>query len=131
MPRLLSIAFAAGAFGALVSGLFAWACGYYGLFAKAGVAMAPALGSAWMYSRIVLGGLWALLMVLPVTRQPVVLGLFLSLGPTLFQLLWIYPFVSGHGLLGSELGFWTPAVVWGLNLVWAYAAVLWSRAAGY
>lgn len=128
MLRRLSLAYMAGFVGALVASLALWAAGRYGLTAKLHVAIAPALGLYWLYPRLVVGGLWGTQLLLPVTRRPFVLGLLISLAPTLLMLLWIFPYRSGQGWLGLELGLLTPAVVWAANLVWAWTAVLWSRA---
>lgn len=128
--RALSLAFAAGLAGALVSSLAMWAAGRYGVTAALGVGIAPALLPAWLYARLVWGGLWGLQLLLPLRRSPFVLGLVLSVAPTAFQLLWMFPYRSGYGWLGLELGVPTPVLVWLFNLIWAWSAVAWWRATG-
>ena len=130
MLRTLSLCFAAGVVGALVNSLAAWAAGRYGLTAALGVGLAPVLAPAWIYSRLVWGGLWALQLALPLRRSPVLLGLLISIAPTVFQLLWVYPYRLGYGWLGLELGLLTPVLVWAFNLVWAWSAVAWLRWTG-
>ena len=46
-----AVSFAAGAFGALVNSVAVWAAGAYGLTARLGVAVAPALTASWLYPR--------------------------------------------------------------------------------
>ncbi|MEQ1440264.1 hypothetical protein AAG565_12965 [Fontimonas sp. SYSU GA230001] len=130
MPRSLSLAFAAGVFGALINSLAVWAAGRYGLTAALGVGIAPALIPAWLYPRLVWGGLWGLQLLLPLRGPAVMLGIVLSVAPTLFQLLWMFPFHSGYGWLGLELGLLTPVLVWMFNLVWAWSTLAWLHLTG-
>jgi hypothetical protein len=51
----------------------------------------------------------------------------MSLGPSLVQLLYIFPTVQNKGLLGLKLGALTPVVVILLNAIWGVAAALWLR----
>ena len=60
-----AVSFAAGAFGALINSPGVWAAGAYGLTASIGVAIAPALTAGWLYPRLVWGGLWGFLFLLP------------------------------------------------------------------
>ncbi|MGH8445347.1 MAG: hypothetical protein ACREVL_08770 [Solimonas sp.] len=130
MLRGLSLSFAAGLVGALVASIALWAAGHFGLLAKLHVAIAPALGLYWLYPRLIVGGAWGLQLLLPITQRPLLRGLVISLAPTLLTLLWIFPFQTGQGWLGLELGLLTPMVIWAGNLVWAWTAVIWSRATG-
>jgi len=63
-----SLAYAAGAAGALASTLTAWTFGYFGAPAAMGVKLAPEFTASWLYMRLVWGGLWGLLFLL-LTRQ--------------------------------------------------------------
>jgi hypothetical protein len=130
MKRLL-ICFGAGCLGALANCLAVWACGKYGITAALGVRMAPALTSDWLYPRIVWGGLWGLLFVLPLLNsRPIAKGLFMSIFPTLFQLLVVFPLQSKKGYLGLDLGTMTPVFVIVFNFVWgvvASLAIRWAR----
>ena len=49
-------------------------------------------------------------------------GIVLSLAPTAFQLLYLFPRESGHGLLGLGLGTLTPVFVLAANALWGLAA---------
>jgi hypothetical protein len=128
--RAWSLAFMAGLVGALVSAIALWAAGHFGVLAKLHVAIAPVLSVHWLYPRLIVGGLWGLQLLLPIGRSPLMRGLLISIAPSLFFLLWIFPFKTGQGWLGLELGLLTPAVIWACNLVWGWTAVLWSRATG-
>ncbi len=118
MKKLL-LCFAAGCLGALANSLAAWFFGDLGITTYFHVSMAPALSPAWLYPRIVWGGIWGLLFVIPVMNaNPVSKGLFLSLFPTLIQLLVIFPLKARKGYLGFDLGTLTPVFVIFFNMVW-------------
>jgi hypothetical protein len=124
MKKLL-ICFAAGCLGALANSLTAWAFGEYGINKQLGVAMAPALTAGWLYPRIVWGGIWGFLFVLPfMNTRLITKGALISLFPTLVQLLVIFPLKAKKGYFGLELGLYTPVLVIFLNLVWGVAAAL-------
>ncbi|NKF23175.1 hypothetical protein G7Y82_12685 [Solimonas sp. C16B3] len=128
--RSLSLAYAAGTVAALVSSVALWAAGHFGVTAKLHVGIAPVLTFNWLYPRLVIGGLWGLQLLVPLSRGPFVRGILLSLAPTLLLLLWIYPFHDGLGWGGLRLGLLTPLLVWAVYLVWGWTAVLWSRSTG-
>jgi hypothetical protein len=119
--RSLSLCFAAGAAGGLANGLALWAAG------QLGVAIAPGLTPGWLYPRLVWGGLWGALLLLPVAGGWLRRGLLLGLAPALFQLFVVFPFWQGRGWLGVELGALTPVVVLGANAVWGVAAAGWLK----
>lgn len=124
MKKLL-ICFAAGCLGALTNSLAVWAFGEYGITKQFGVAIAPALKLAWLYPRIVWGGIWGLLFVLPFLNSRLITkGAIISLFPTLVQLLVIFPIQANKGYFGLELGMYTPAVVVFFNLIWGIVAAL-------
>ena len=129
--RQLSLVFAAGVVGALANSVALWGAGTSGLTHALGVRIAPALSPEWLYPRIVWGGLWGLLFLLPLASQRwVAQGLALSLFPTLVQLFVIFPYRTGAGVLGTQLGTLTPLVVLGANAAWGLAASAWLRATG-
>ncbi len=131
LPKDLGAAFSAGAFGGLANGLAVWLFGRLGITAALGVGIAPGLSPAMLYPRIVWGGLWGFLFLLGRPRGNAwKRGLVLSLGPTLVQLLYIFPLKSGQGVLGLDLGLLTPLFVVFFNAVWGLAAVLWFRLSG-
>jgi hypothetical protein len=122
----ISLVFAAGCFGGLVNSLAVWIAGEAGINAALGVAIAPRLSAAWLYPRLVWGGIWAILFLLPfMQRRLLFKGLILSLGPSLVQLLVVFPLKAGKGALGLDLGMLTPLLVLVFNAVWGLAAAAW------
>ena len=108
MKKLL-IFFAAGCLGALANSITVWAFGHYGITQALGVAIVPALSSSWLYPRIVWGGIWGLLFILPMLDSKLLRkGSLLSLFPTAVQLFVVFPFKAGEGMAGLELGAFTP-----------------------
>lgn len=123
--------FAGGALGGVANALAVWLAGAAGITQALGVAIAPPLSPAMIYQRMVWGGIWGLLMALPVLRGSIFWrGLVFSLGPTAVQLLLVFPHVADKGLYGLELGALTPGFVALFNAVWGWAAAAWLRAAG-
>jgi hypothetical protein len=126
----LSHAFAAGCFGGLVNSLVVVLCGDYGLTARLGVRLAPHLSLSWLYPRIVWGGIWGVLFLLPLSaRSSLTTGLILSLGPSLAQLFVVFPYKAGKGMMGLDLGTMTPLFVLFFNAFWGVAAAFWMKLA--
>lgn len=125
-PASISRALTAGALGGLVNSLLVWSFGASGLTAALGVALAPAWTSAWLYPRVVWGGIWGLLFLLPILEtRPLTRALVVSLAPTLVQTCVVFPFVAGKGWFGLELGMLTPILVLVFNAAWGIAASVW------
>lgn len=123
----LSLVFAAGCWGALWNGLAIWLFGALGIAPALGVHIAPPLTPAFLYPRLVWGGLWGLLFLLPLGRRwsfPL-RGLLFSLVPTLVQLFLVFPFKAQKGVMGLQLGYLTPLLVVFYNAVWGYTAGWW------
>ena len=124
MKKLL-IFFAAGCVGALANSITVWAFGNYGITKALGVSIAPALSSSWLYPRIVWGGIWGLLFILPMLDSKLLRkGSILSLFPTAVQLFVVFPFKAGKGMAGLELGVFTPLLVLFFNWVWGIATAI-------
>ncbi|MEN8759979.1 MAG: hypothetical protein ABF303_16085, partial [Desulfobacterales bacterium] len=99
--RKLSLYFSAGALGGLTNSAAIWLAGMTGLTTYLQVKIAPAWTLPWLYPRIVWGGIWGLIFLLPVAKSRVFArGVLLSLGPTLVQLFWVFPFKAHAGYLG-------------------------------
>ncbi len=129
--KKITISFGSGCVGSLVASLALWLAGFYGITEVLGVTMAPAISVKWLYPRVVWGGLWGFLFVLPVFSKSIVRrGVVLSLGPTLFQLFVFYPHLAGKGIMGLGLGALTPLFVFVFNAVWGISTALWVRFAG-
>ncbi|MEH6639526.1 MAG: hypothetical protein V7717_09650 [Porticoccaceae bacterium] len=124
MKKLL-IFFAAGCVGALANSLAVWQFGQLGITSAFGVSIAPSLTPDWLYPRIVWGGLWGLLFILPLLQSRLLLkGAVLSLFPTFVQLFVVFPFMANKGLAGLQLGLLTPVFVLFFNWVWGVVAAL-------
>ncbi len=129
MKKLL-LFFAAGSIGALANSLTVWFFGHHGITRAIGVSMAPALSPEWLYPRIVWGGLWGLLFILPFLNSRLFAkGCVLSLFPTAFQLFYVFPFLAHKGIAGLKLGLYTPVCVLFFNWVWGMTAALMIRLA--
>jgi len=134
---LLATAFVAGLIGALFNSLAAWGAGQLGLTSLIGVKIAPALTAAWLYPRLVWGGIWGLAYYFTIARPRnrrhwVRKGLWMSLLPTAVQLFVVFPNTTPHGMLGFGLGQLTPLAVVVFNLVWGFftgvfTRILWGR----
>jgi hypothetical protein len=124
MKKLL-ICFAAGCLGGLANSIAVWAFGKYGITSHFHVALAPAVSPAWLYPRIVWGGIWGLLFAFPwLNIGPMVKGALLSIFPTLVQLLVVFPLQAHKGYFGLDLGLYTPAFVVFYNLIWGLVTSL-------
>ncbi len=134
---LLAVCFCAGLIGALFNSIAAWIAGAWGLTGFAGVAMAPELSRAWLYPRLVWGGIWGLAYFFSVKgphsrSQWIRKGLWVSLLPSACQLFLIFPYTTPYGPLGLGLGNLTPLFVLLLNLMWGFftgmfTRILWGR----
>jgi len=124
--RKLSLVFASGVFGGLLNSSLLWLFGRAGITAELGVKLAPAFTPSWLYPRLVWGGIWGILFLLPLAQnRPFQRGVILSLGPTIVQLFMVFPYQLNKGMMGLDLGTLTPAFVLFFNAVWGVAAALW------
>ena len=131
IAKRMTMAFGSGCIGGVTGSLAAWLAGLYGITKSLGVIMAPALSPEWLYPRLVWGGVWGFLFLLPMLRKSVLRrGVILSVGPTLVQLFVLYPHKEGLGVMGMGLGALTPLFVIAFNAVWGITAALWLRFAG-
>ena len=124
MKNLL-IFFAAGSLGGLATGLVTWVAGDSGITRMMGVSLAPALSTQFLYPKMVWGGIWGLLFVLPFMKSRLIAkGLLLSIFPTVVQLFFVFPKHLHKGLLGVDLGMLTPVFVVFFNMVWGFVTGL-------
>ena len=118
MKKIL-ICFGAGCLGALANSLTVWFFGDFGITKALDVSIAPSLTPAWLYPRIVWGGIWGLVFIAPVLKShPIRKGLLMSLFPSLVQLLVLFPIRENQGYMGFDLGIFTPLFVVFFNMVW-------------
>jgi hypothetical protein len=94
--------------------------------------MAPNFSPAWLYPRLVWGGIWGLV-YFPTIGHPrarrhwVRKGLWISLLPTAVQLFFIFPYRTSCGFMGIGLGILTPAFVLLFNFIWGFFTGLFTR----
>jgi hypothetical protein len=128
IPRRLTPVFAAGCFGGLVYSLAVWLFGAAGVTTALGVKIAPHLTPGWLYPRIVWGGLWGALLLLPVLRDwPLMRAIALGLVPAAVQLFVLFPWQTRWGLMGLRLGTLTPLFIVLFNVLWGFGAVAWLQ----
>ncbi len=131
LAKRLTVIFAAGCLGGLANSLAVWLFGAYGVTKTLGVRIAPDLSPVWLYPRLVWGGIWGLLFLLPVFRSSVLKrGLLLSLGPTIIQLFVVFPYKADQGMMGMGLGVLTPLLVFVFNTIWGITVAIWLRFVG-
>jgi hypothetical protein len=124
MKKLL-VYFGAGCLGALANSIAVWLFGYFHITSSFGVSIAPLLTPGWLYPRIVWGGIWGLLFILPMLQSKLLLkGTVLSLFPTAVQLLVVFPLKAHKGIAGIDLGLFTPLFVLFFNWVWGIVTAL-------
>jgi hypothetical protein len=130
MMRKMMICFAAGCLGALANSIAVWMSGDLGFTKQLGVSMAPGMTPGWLYPRIVWGGIWGLLFMLPMLRsRPVLKGSILSLFPSMAQLFFFFPYKTHKGMAGLELGLLTPLLVLFFNWIWGVVTAAAERSA--
>jgi len=118
MKKIL-ICFAAGCLGGLINSLAVWLVGDLGIAKSLDVSIAPALTPAWLYPRIVWGGIWGFVFLVPIMKSKAFArGTLISLLPTLVQLFIVFPYKAHKGIAGMELGLLTPVFVLVYNWVW-------------
>ena len=128
LSKNISMVFAAGCLGGLVNSIAVWIFGDLGINAALGVKIAPALTPQWLYPRIVWGGIWGFLFLLPLMRSRILSrGIIFGLAPTLVQLFVVFPLKAGRGYMGLDLGTLTPLLVFIVNTIWGIATAIWLR----
>ncbi len=129
MIRKVSAAFTGGAIGGFVDSFNIWAMGKSGISDLIGLAMKPDFNAPWLYQRMVWGGIWMLLLLLPLWKSHALLrGALFSLLPSAMMLFMVLPSM-GKGVLGLGFGSVTPVVVVGLNVIYGIVASVWFKAA--
>ena len=124
------LVFAAGCLGAFIQIVVMNLAIHYGVIHSLQVQWGASYSPAWVYPRIVWGGLWGFIFLLPLLSSSVFMRSFvLCLIPTCVQLFIIFPFYEGKGVAGLSLGLLTPFVVLFFNWVWAFAVSLTLRLA--
>ncbi len=124
----LSLVFVAGLVGGLLNCLAVWLFGVLGIPQALGVQIAPPLTTVLLYSKLVWGGIWGVLFLIPLGQLSLPLrGLLFSLGPSLVQLFVVFPYQAQKGTMGLQLGALTPLFVLIYNVIWGVPAGLWLQ----
>lgn len=132
--HILMLAFAAGAVGGLLNAVTVWGAGESGFNAIFGIDLKPALTKDMIYMRMVWGGIWGGLFILPtlIRGWPVnnvfLNGFFLSLFPSANTLFFLTP-ETPAGFMGLDKGMAMPFLVILFNTVWGIAGLLLFRTA--
>ena len=128
LVKNVSFVFAAGCFGGLLNSLAVWFFGELGITSALGVKIAPQISAAWLYPRIIWGGIWGALFLLPLMQKRFwYRGVIFSIGPTIVQLFFVFPYKANKGFMGLDLGILTPLFVILYNAIWGIAASIWLR----
>jgi hypothetical protein len=131
LARNTSLVFAAGCLGGLLNGLAVWIFGELGITAALSVKIAPQLSPAFLYPRLVWGGIWGLLFLFPLMKTRIFSrGFIFSLGPTLVQLVVFFPMNANKGVMGLDLGLLTPRLLVVFNAIWGWTAAIWLKSGG-
>ena len=92
------------------------------------MALAPQLTPAWLYPRLVWGGLWGWLFLLPRPKLTYSSrGIIFSLGPSLVQVFVVFPLKAHKGVGGIDLGTLTPLLVLFFNAIWGLVTAVWLK----
>ena len=130
MMRNALVVFGAGCLGGLAMCVVMWLFSQSGINHSLGVRLSGSVAPQWMYPRIVWGGLWGLLFLLPIFAGNLMARSFvICLFPTLIQLFVFYPYYEGKGVAGLSLGMLTPFLVLFFYWVWALATAICLRLA--
>lgn len=122
------VVFAAGCLGGLVMCVVMWLFSRYGITQSLNVQLAGSVSPHWMYPRIVWGGLWGFLFLLPIFASSIFARSFvIALIPTLIQLFVFYPFYEGKGVAGFSLGLLTPFLVFFFFWIWSLTTTITLR----
>lgn len=123
--RNASLAFTGGAIGAFIDSFNIWIMGKIGISDLIGITMKPEFTTPWLYKRMIWGGIWMLLLMLPVLKNRIYLrGMLFSLVPSAMMLFVVLP-EMGKGTFGLGFGTLMPVVVVVLNFIYGIVASYW------
>ncbi len=127
MKNALTV-FGAGCLGGLIMCVVMWLFTRYGITQSLNVNLPGSVSPNWMYPRIVWGGLWGLLFLLPIFSGSLFARSFvIALIPTLIQLFVFFPYYEGKGIAGLSLGILTPFLVFFFFWVWSLVTAITLR----
>ena len=123
--RQATLAFAAGALGGLVLFAFLWVIGTIGIPQAIGINLPVNVAKAYLYNRIVWGGIWGFIFLIPWKQSWWIRGLVFSVAPSVVQMVVIFPLATPAGMFGLGLGALTPLLVLVANGVWGFVTAWW------
>ena len=123
--RQATLAFAAGALGGLVLFAFLWVIGTIGIPQAIGINLPVNVAKAYLYNRIVWGGIWGFIFLIPWKQSWWIRGLVFSVAPSVVQMVVIFPLATPAGMFGLGLGALTPLLVLVANGVWGLVTAWW------
>ena len=127
MIRKISCAFTGGIIGALCESIIIWLLSHAGVSAMIGISLKPKFTTDWLYPRLIWGGLWALLLVLPILKTKTALrGIIFSLLPSAITLCIILP-EMGKGMWGLRYGTLTPVLIVISGFIYGMIASGWYK----
>jgi hypothetical protein len=126
--RHASLAFTAGALGALANRIGLWILGLLTVIPPTHISFpVPEPMKLWLYTAIVWGGLWGFLFLIPWRTSWWLRGIVFGFGPSLGVWLVIYPYLAhagffgvNHGVMALVIPFLLNNIVWGLVASWWY-----------
>ena len=126
VPREISMTFAVGIFGSLISAGAAWLSGRANLFGLLHCSLSGDYTKWRFYQHLVWGGIFGLVFLLPFFAASVFKrGLLFGLLAAAFTLFVVFPFWMHKGWLGVDFGHTAFLFVILLSLIWGLATALW------
>ncbi|MEN8141496.1 MAG: hypothetical protein ABFR97_09770 [Thermodesulfobacteriota bacterium] len=123
--RNVSGAFTGGCVGSLLDSFGIWLLANLGLLELLGISMKSGFSTYWLYKRVIWGGIWMLLLLLPFMKGKIILrGMILSLVPSMIMIFNLVP-AMGSGVAGLGHGRLMPVVVLLLNFIYGIFASYW------
>lgn len=125
--KKISAACTGGIVGSLATTFAIWLLGRLGFASVIGINLAPQITLAWMYPRLVWGGAWGFLFLLPLLKEQHLLrGILFSLAPTMMVFLKFVPGLE-KSLFGLSFGPIRPELILIINFVWGIVAAFWYK----
>ncbi|WP_299004467.1 hypothetical protein [uncultured Shewanella sp.] len=124
MKRVL-VLFGAGCIGALLASLLFWLLTYLGLGHYVKFPYFPVLSAGWLYPKVLWGGVYGLLLLIPILESKLWLKvILLSILITLVHLFIALPFSVYRGAAGLNIGLYAFLFALLFNFLWASITAL-------
>jgi len=128
--KAVSVWFSAGTLGGITNAVFVWGTGACGVNALLGIQITPQWSPAFLYQRMVWGGIWGFMFALPYLKKSIWRrGFLFGLAPTLAVLTVVLPFQLNKGMFGLGLGSLVPVFAVMANAIWGITAAWWVEKA--